>query len=391
MEPTENHPAQATVSDFSNWAVNTTECMELGIVTAKDTALFSPEFTYPLFGMHETAFGYKDLAIKILYTSGSLRAHVSISSTAKYQPSGSSSTADVSPVLADDVPGILKKYMAPDTTTNLDEFMHIMEEDLESFRPMGEKVHEYQVETEDGDEGDYEIYKCSFKDRRFREYHRRMQFFVLLFIEGSSYIEEDDEKWELYTIFKREKNGQSCTYHFVGYCSAYPFYCWPDKTRMRISQFLILPPYQNMGHGGNLYETIFSIFTQRKDVIEVTVEDPNESFSDMRDKCDLRFLQDNHGFDNISVPVPMDSIQELQKKFKLTNRQTQCCIEMYLLSNLDKRDKKAYKAYRLQVKQRLYRFNYDALQEIDPLDRKEKLQDTYSSVEQDYHRLLERI
>ncbi|CAO3594882.1 unnamed protein product [Absidia cylindrospora] len=281
--------------------------------------------------------------------------------------------------------------MAPDTTTNLDEFMYIMGEDLESFRPTGEKVHEYQVETEDGDEGDYEIYKCSFKDRRFREYHRRMQFFVLLFIEGSSYIEEEDDKWELYTIFKREKNGESCIYHFVGYCSAYPFYCWPDKTRMRISQFLILPPYQNMGHGGNLYETIFKIFTQRKDVIEVTVEDPNESFSDMRDKCDLRYLQDNHGFDNISVPVSMDTIQGLQKKFKLTNRQTQCCIEMYLLSNLDKRDKKAYKAYRLQVKQRLYRFNYDALQEIDPLDRKGKLQDTYSSVEQDYHRLLERI
>ncbi|CAO3594883.1 unnamed protein product [Absidia cylindrospora] len=66
MEPTEIHPAQATVPDFSSWSVNTTECMELGIVTSKDTALFSPEFTYPLFGLHETAFGYKDLAIKLM-------------------------------------------------------------------------------------------------------------------------------------------------------------------------------------------------------------------------------------------------------------------------------------------------------------------------------------
>jgi histone acetyltransferase 1 len=28
-----------------------------------------------------------------------------------------------------------------------------------------------------------------------------MQLFVLLFIEGSSYIEDDDEKWEIYTRY----------------------------------------------------------------------------------------------------------------------------------------------------------------------------------------------
>lgn len=39
------------------------------------------------------------------------------------------------------------------------------------------------------------------------------------------------------------------TYHFVGYTTLFPFYCFPEKTRIRISQFVILPPYQQEGHG----------------------------------------------------------------------------------------------------------------------------------------------
>lgn len=38
---------------------------------------------------------------------------------------------------------------------------------------------------------------------------------------------------------------KSYTYHFVGYTSLYPFLHYPDKTRLRLSQFFILPPYQH--------------------------------------------------------------------------------------------------------------------------------------------------
>lgn len=30
----------------------------------------------------------------------------------------------------------------------------------------------------------------------FREYHRKMQLFILLYIEGGSYIQEEEETWE---------------------------------------------------------------------------------------------------------------------------------------------------------------------------------------------------
>ncbi|CAO3626038.1 unnamed protein product [Cunninghamella blakesleeana] len=286
---------------------------------------------------------------------------------------------------------MLKKHMSLDITTNYDAFLQGVQEDMISFKPIGEKIHEYQLENDEGEEETFEIYKSSFENPKFRDYHRRMQLFVLLFIEGSSYIEEDDEKWEIYTLYQKEKSGDSYIYSFVGYTTAYPFYCWPELIRMRISQFLILPPYQNQGHGLQLYKIIYELFSKRSDVCEITVEDPNEGFQDLRDKCDLRYLQEHNAFNNLYLPIPQITIQNLQKQFKLTNRQIQGCIEMYLLSKLNKLDKEAYKAYRLQVKQRLYKFNYDALQELEPDIRKEKLQETYHSVEQDYHRLLERL
>ena len=46
-----------------------------------------------------------------------------------------------------------------------------------------------------------------------------------------------------------ETNGKQ-HYAIMGYTTVYSFYAYPDKTRARISQMLILPPYQRKGHGG---------------------------------------------------------------------------------------------------------------------------------------------
>lgn len=37
----------------------------------------------------------------------------------------------------------------------------------------------------------------------FREYHRRMQLFILLYIEAGSYIREDEETWEFVVLCVR--------------------------------------------------------------------------------------------------------------------------------------------------------------------------------------------
>lgn len=124
------------------------------------------------------------------------------------------------------------------------------------------------------------------------------------------------------------------------------------------SQFLMLPPYKRKGHGSKLYQTLYQIFKSRPEVCEITVEDPNEEFADMRDKNDLRNLVGHAAFKDLKAPVSEETIEELRKSYKLTNRQLQRCMEIYLLSNLNKLNEEDYKSYRLQVKKRLYLFNY---------------------------------
>ncbi|CDH48914.1 histone acetyltransferase type b catalyticsubunit [Lichtheimia corymbifera JMRC:FSU:9682] len=391
----------ASAAHLAPWIAKTTESMEISLVrpnfsdaesTEPTTATtFEPNFTYPIYGEQEVVFGYKDLSIQLSYTSGSLRLYPRVDYSAKYQSASGSSSSNSDQVHADDVFGMIKEYLPSDCIGNADEFTRVVLEDAKTFKPIGEKIHEYSREGDQGEDEHFEIYKASFSNPKFREYHQRMQLFVLLYIEGSSYIEDDDEKWEIYTIYRREHTGDSEMYHFVGYATLYPFFYWPENTRMRISQFLVLPPFQKQGHGSELYKTLYQILMTRSEIKEITVEDPNEEFSDMRDKNDFRHLLNDKAFDGLKAPVPKKTIKDLRKKYKLTERQIQRCIEMYLLSKVNKLNREDYKAFRLQVKQRLYLFNLDALQDMEPTEKKEKLHQTYEGVVEDYHRLLEMV
>lgn len=78
----------------------------------------------------------------------------------------------------------------------------------------------------------------------------------------------------------------------------------------------------------------------------------------MRDKNDIRYLLEHGAFKGLKAPISQEKIDDLCESYKLTSRQLQRCVEMYLLSNLDKMNEQDYKEYRLQVKKRLYQFNF---------------------------------
>lgn len=88
------------------------------------------------------------------------------------------------------------------------------------------------------------------------------------------------------------------------------------------------------------------------------VEDPSEEFADMRDKNDIHYLLEHEGFKGLKAPISRETFDRLHQEYKLTDRQLHRCIEIYLLSNVDKSNEQDYRTYRLQVKDRLYRFNY---------------------------------
>lgn len=148
---------------------------------------------------------------------------------------------------------------------------------------------------------------------------------------------------------------------------------------------------------------------QRDDIAELTIEDPSEAFQDMRDKVDYRTLSSANVFKNVKAPIPLsldgkkDWREETRKEWKLATRQFSRILEMALKKNLmkaaieategtgsangssvgghaspNKRTLKMLdsdeKEYRLLVKERLARMNYEILAPMSRSEKREVLQ-----------------
>ncbi|PPQ70918.1 hypothetical protein CVT24_009980 [Panaeolus cyanescens] len=429
---------------MAEWTADSNEAVTLSLVRAeKDQEVlgdeeaeayqeFHPPFTYPIYGEDEKIYGYQDLVIDLRFTSGSLRQYLSVNYSKKLE---STSTVD-------DVEGILAKFIPPEYVKDEEAFVKLVEEEAQTFKPMGQLIASYtrpapNASTKGKGKGtavadpnaqdiiEYEVYHTTWDTPGFREYHRRMQLFILLYIEGGSYINEDEDTWEFVILFEKRKRADpslGVSYHFVGYSSLYPFYHFPEKVRLRLSQFVILSPYQRQGHGSELYRAIYHYIMQNPNIAELTVEDPAEAFEDLRDKNDLQMLfshekfmseafsQESYGGGRVGgvgragksgkggasakakgrLGPPVDKIwaERWRKDLKIAQRQFQRLTEMLILSRLDPNDAASARAYRLQVKERLYRFNFEILAQLEKEERHEKLEETFQSVREDYQRIL---
>ncbi|KAG9225914.1 hypothetical protein CCMSSC00406_0006464 [Pleurotus cornucopiae] len=402
---------------------------------------FHPTFTYPIYGEEEKIYGYEGLTIDLRFASGSLVPYLSVNYSAKLP---STSTVD-------DVEGTLSQFIPSDYLTDEAAFLAQVEQDGTTFKPSGQLIHSYvrlsplaaangkgkaaantqqTLDSEDANAVVYEVYHTTWDTPGFREYHRRMQLFILLYIEGGSYINEEEDSWEfavLYEKRKRQSTPGTSTYHFVGYSSLYPFFHFPESVRLRLSQFVILPPYQRQGHGSELYDAIYNYVLSQPTITELTVEDPAEAFEDLRDRNDLKmllshevFISEAFGADTLShgggrvggvgragrsgkggvsksasgkMGPPVDKLwaENWRKKLKIAGRQFQRLIEILTLSKLDPIDPRPMRAYRLQVKERLYRFNFETLAQLEKSERLEKLEETFQNVCEDYQRILSMV
>ncbi|KAM5542649.1 hypothetical protein V8D89_003610 [Ganoderma adspersum] len=430
----------------SVWTTDANEALSLSLVRAPEDKAslwsrevyegFHPTFTYPIFGEEEKIYGYKDLGIELKFASGSLVQYLNVHHSERLPPSSA----------VDEIEDTISKVIPPGYYTDEQKFLERVEQDAVNFKPFGEKIYSYSraamplnkgknvaisqvLSLEDQETVDYEVYHSTWKTPGFREFHRRMQLYVLLYIEGGSYISEDEETWQFAVLYEKRRRRSSpdiVTYHFVGYATLYPFYCFPERVRLRISQFLILPPYQQDGHGSALYTAIYQHVLSQPRIAELTVEDPAEAFEDLRDRNDLkmllaneRFMREGFGPEAVSSnggkvggigngrarhrakgrtiragagkmgpPAERAWLEKWRIELKIAGRQFHRLVEMLVLKHMDPSDERANRAYRLQVKERLYRFNYEVLMQLDKQERQQKLEETFQSVVADYRRIL---
>jgi histone acetyltransferase 1 len=205
-------------------------------------------------------------------------------------------------------------------------------------------------------------------------------------------------------------------------------------SRIRIAQFLILPSHSRSGHGNQLYTTIHAACIADPTVVELTVEDPNEQFDALRDTADYTLLQPEFLKHNVNLnPDPLGSfsqkkrprvvptsaliptklLQDIRTSFKIETTQFAHILEMYLLGQIPKSHRlaggtniarlliKKYKAtdendrryywWRMLTKQRLYKKHKELLNELELLDRVEKLDATVQNVEEGYEITLDAL
>jgi histone acetyltransferase 1 len=303
-------------------------------------------------------------------------------------------------------------------------------------------------------DGPFEVWQASLGDEEVRQFLKRFQILALLLIEGGTYIlqgtNDNDpslDRWTVFFLYQKRtavEDPSRDEYHFAGYSTVYRFFpveplsppasptiddynfkqdfsLFSLPCRTRISQFIILPPFQSKGLGARLYKMIYQKYLDHAETFEITVEDPNEAFDDLRDLADLTFLRTEPEFEELkvdaSVVIPRKgaapqniidtaAAETVRRKYKIAPRQFHRVLEMNLMSKLpdtvkpgialetngksrvSAADNHLYKLWQLFVKQRLYRHNKDALIQLEHAERLEKLTETLASVEFEYARLL---
>lgn len=364
------------------WTFSSNEALQISIADSNGSFAFKPLFTYPIFGDSEQIFGYKDLEIKLIFETQTFLPLLIVKYSEKLND-------DV-----DDVEAKLLEFLPESTIVN-DEPKWIAQFQKEQKQLKYDKyevVDSYSSKTR-GEIRDFEVVKTKFGDPFTTELNKRLQIFVLLFIEAGSYIDTSDDLWDLYLILgTKEKDivGFATTYSYFKYNGFEEFDASTDyKKRNKISQFVVLPPYQNSTHGSQLYNAIVEHWTKDPLIEEITIEDPNEKFDDLRYRNDFKRLFEVGFLSNLPKDFSQLTNQWFKdnaKLYKIELQQFKKLVEIgYLYNNQN------LKLARLLIKRRLYEKNKDGLLELDVPVRNDKLQTAYESIKADYQRLLESV
>ncbi|SMQ49141.1 unnamed protein product [Zymoseptoria tritici ST99CH_3D7] len=441
----------------NEWSSNSNECLNIRLVRGNGSVAVScnPEFTYAMFGEEEAIFGYQDLNINLSFRAHDLQPKLDITYGKIFPVQG-----EVRPT---DIPKALSDFLPESAFDN-------QELGVEAdFGPPGEKIHNYKRHGKA-----YEVWCASLADPAAKKLLENMQILVPFFIDGGSMLElEQDwttQRWKIFLVYEvdGQANGIS-PYTLAGYGTSYRCFTFPERqkavqwdvfspssqslleilpsegepnelshisdfespldlpSRERLSQFLLLPPFRGAGHGQELYKVMYKHLTSPDNIREFTVEDPNETFDDLRDFCDLLYLRANipefaalrihtdipteKMASTASIPtdliVPIDQRKEIMRRTKLMPRQFDRLVEMHTLSfipisnrsrnRITRKEKttnehdRQYYFWRLYVKQRLYIFNRDQLAQVEHAERVEKLEGALDSVLEAYTEMIERV
>ncbi|KAI9734548.1 MAG: histone acetyltransferase 1 [Cirrosporium novae-zelandiae] len=415
----------------------------------KTLSSFHPRFTYPIFGDEEIIFGYQGLNIALRYSADDLLPNVDITYKKKFQTVGDTKATDVKEIMSEWLPKYA--FDKPTKFNELVQTKQAsipFKPPGELVQRYSSKGRNFEIWS--GLLTDPSVQELVERIQILISFF--IEGGTSINLDDQEWTLERWRVFFIYEVQPTKPNTNVSPYSFVGYSTTYRFWTLPKPeprkksclikpsakldlhipdpspptptklpSRFRISQFLIIPAHQHASHGIHLYNTIYKFVLLDPTIEDFTVEDPNEAFDDLRDYCDYTNLVSSALLPKITLTTPTKPAHRISPSSllspsshilypllaatKLSQRQLARLIELYLLTTIppahrspikaltqkyrakDENDRRYY-WWRLLVKQRLWRKHKDVLKQLEKPDRVEKLEETVTSVEEDYGRLV---
>lgn len=126
----------------------------------------------------------------------------------------------------------------------------------------------------------------------------------------------------VYSYEKYTNSEGKTMYATVGYTTVYLYYAYPHNNRPRISQMLILPPFQGIGIGTEFVEIVYKKFQNDPKVIDITVEDPSDDFRRVRNYVDAKLCRTLAEFapEQLRKGFCKEMVQAARNQFKVSEK-----------------------------------------------------------------------
>lgn len=172
--------------------------------------------------------------------------------------------------------------------------------------------------------------KCGLK-KTVQESILSFQFLLRFFIDTGSRIDLTDPCWRFHFVF-----AENC---IVGFLSSYQFNLNAVSFKTRISQLLILGPFQGRHLGSKLVHQVYEEGLSNSSCKQITVEDPNDSFTNMQLREWLRRLEQDAVFNGFLAELDFQLVGQILDKCRVriaqqlkTNRlNSELVLDVFLL------------------------------------------------------------
>ncbi|KAK0416691.1 hypothetical protein QR680_012633 [Steinernema hermaphroditum] len=340
--------------DGSEYKVLGQEVIHLKFVSdaesMKEAKSYHPEFVHQHFGDAETIVGYKNLKVTLYYSDQSMYIYPEI----EYNRTIKEKYPDIEP---DDIIVKLKEqlpnWQMDAMVFSLDEFKRRLKEQKQMKMPEGGQIGSFCS----GDDRVFNVFKVTECTDAFDKLVTRSQTLALWYIDAADYTDNSDIRFTYYFIYEvaEEPGTKEKLYKVAGYAILCNYHAYLDKIRPRVAQILLLPQYRGKGNGAKFLQVLYNDLVTQERVVDVTAEDPADSFLYLRDYVDCTNCQNLPEFsvENLKNGYSSEMKDVARSKLKINPRQSRRVYEILRYMNTNTKDAAELKEYRIDVKRRL--------------------------------------